>query len=179
MSAIKQLGYSKEEARAFVEQALQRLPRSASLQDLLKAALRIANQAMKRTGVRAHPNQYRSLRSTVRDMAAPAALSIQTIAVAPNELATGRLNAERLRLDHLAELADMHRDEQIMATLGGPRSIAETERFVETNLEHWRRNGFGLWIFRRSSDGAFVGRAGLRRVHVGDADEVEIAYVVG
>jgi RimJ/RimL family protein N-acetyltransferase len=111
-------------------------------------------------------------------MAAPAALSIQTIAVAPNELATGRLNAERLRLDHLAELADMHRDEQIMATLGGPRSIAETERFVETNLEHWRRNGFGLWIFRRSSDGAFVGRAGLRRVHVGDADEVEIAYVV-
>jgi [ribosomal protein S5]-alanine N-acetyltransferase len=98
--------------------------------------------------------------------------------VAPNELATDRLNAERLRLDHVEELVDMHRDERVMATLGGPRSIADTERFVQTNLEHWRRTGFGLWIFRRSTDGAFVGRAGLRRVHVGGADEVEIAYAL-
>jgi ribosomal-protein-alanine N-acetyltransferase len=98
--------------------------------------------------------------------------------VAPNELATDRLNAERLRLDHVEELVDMHRDERVMATLGGPRSIADTERFVQTNLEHWRRTGSGLWIFRRSTDGAFVGRAGLRRVHVGGADEVEIAYAL-
>ncbi len=103
---------------------------------------------------------------------------MQTVAVAPDELATEHLNAERLRLDHLAELVDMHRDERIMATLGGPRTVADTERFVQTNLEHWRRSGFGLWMFRRRSDGAFVGRAGLRRVHVGDADEVEIAYVL-
>ena len=93
-------------------------------------------------------------------------------------LATDRLNGERLRLDHLDELVDMHRDERTMATLGGPRSIADTEGFVHTNLEHWRRRGFGLWMFRRSSDGAFVGRAGLRHVHVGGADEVEIAYAL-
>jgi RimJ/RimL family protein N-acetyltransferase len=100
------------------------------------------------------------------------------VLVAPNELATDRLDAERLRLDHVDELVDMHQDERIMATLGGPRPIADTERFVHTNLEHWQRNGFGLWMFRRSSDGAFVGRAGLRRAHVGDADEVEIAYAL-
>ena len=103
---------------------------------------------------------------------------MHSIAVAPSEFATDHLTAERLRLDHLEELVDMHRDERIMATLGGPRSTADTERFVQTNLEHWRQNRFGLWIIRRSSDGAFVGRAGLRRIHVGDADEVEIAYVL-
>jgi len=98
--------------------------------------------------------------------------------MAPNDFATDRLKAERLRLDHLDELVDMHLDERVMATLGGTRSRAVTERFVETNLDHWRQHGFGLWILRRSSDGAFVGRAGLRRVHVGDADEVEIAYAL-
>jgi RimJ/RimL family protein N-acetyltransferase len=72
----------------------------------------------------------------------------------------------------------LHRVERVMATLGGVRSAGDTERFLETNLEHWQRNGFGLWIFRYASDGAFVGRAGLRRVHIGDADEVELAYVI-
>lgn len=103
---------------------------------------------------------------------------MQTIAVAPDAFETDHLTAERLRQDHLDELVDMHRDERTMATLGGPRASADTERFLETNLEHWRRHGFGLWIVRRSSDGAFVGRAGLRRVHVGGADEVEIAYAL-
>jgi len=42
---------------------------------------------------------------------------MQTIGVAPNEFTTDRLNAERLRLDHLEELVEMHRDERIMATL--------------------------------------------------------------
>ena len=98
--------------------------------------------------------------------------------MAPDEFATDHLKAERLRFAHLEVLADMHRDERIMATLGGPRPTADTERFVQRNLEHWRRSGFGLWIFRRRADGAFVGRAGLRHVHVGDADEVEIAYVL-
>jgi RimJ/RimL family protein N-acetyltransferase len=103
---------------------------------------------------------------------------MQTLTVVPNDFATERLSAERLRLDHLDELVDMHGDERIMATLGGARSAADTDKFVQTNLDHWRRNAFGLWILRRISDGAFVGRAGLRRVHVGDADEVELAYVV-
>jgi [ribosomal protein S5]-alanine N-acetyltransferase len=103
---------------------------------------------------------------------------VQTIDVAPDDFTTDRLSAERLRVDHLDELVDMHRDERIMATLGGLRSAADTEKFLHTNLAHWRQHGFGLWIVRRSSDGAFAGRAGLRRVHVGDADEVEIAYAL-
>jgi len=96
----------------------------------------------------------------------------------PDELATERLNGERLRVEHLDELVDMHGDERIMATLGGTRTRLQTERFLEANLDHWRRNGFGLWMWRRIADGAVVGRAGLRRVHVGGADEVEVAYVV-
>jgi RimJ/RimL family protein N-acetyltransferase len=96
----------------------------------------------------------------------------------PDELVTDRLRGERLRLAHFDTLVDLHCDARVMATLGGRRSVVDTEQFMRTNLEHWQLHGFGLWIFRRSSDGSFVGRAGLRHVDIGDADEVEIAYAL-
>ena len=70
----------------------------------------------------------------------------------------------------------MHQDPRVMKTLGGVRSDLETQRFLETNLEHWHRNGYGLWIFR--ADTLFVGRAGLRQVEVGGSLEVELAYAL-
>jgi hypothetical protein len=41
LAAMKQLGFPKDEARALVEQAIAELPRSASLEDLIRRALRI------------------------------------------------------------------------------------------------------------------------------------------
>jgi RimJ/RimL family protein N-acetyltransferase len=91
---------------------------------------------------------------------------------------TARLNAERLRGDHLDELRRMHRDTRVMATLGGIRTEAETQRFLETNLAHWQHHHHGLWIFRDLVDGRFVGRGGLRRVEIEGAREVELAYAL-
>jgi ribosomal-protein-alanine N-acetyltransferase len=65
-----------------------------------------------------------------------------------------------------------------MATLGGIRSDEETGLLLARNLEHWERHGFGLWVLRDENDGRFAGRAGLRHVRVGGADEVELAYAL-
>lgn len=91
---------------------------------------------------------------------------------------TPRLSAKRLRADHLDELSRMHRDPVVMATLGGLRSDEETRVFLRRNREHWHRHGYGLWVFRDERDGRFVGRGGLRHVHVGGADEVEMVYAL-
>jgi RimJ/RimL family protein N-acetyltransferase len=93
-------------------------------------------------------------------------------------LHTDRLIAERLHLADLDELCRMHRDPSVMATLGGLRSDDQTQQFLRDNLRHWDQHGYGLWIFRDKADGRFVGRGGLRHVHVGGHDEVELAYAL-
>ena len=91
---------------------------------------------------------------------------------------TDRLVATRLHETDLSELCRMHQDARVMATLGGTRSEERTRQFLRTNLSHWDEHGFGLWVFRAASEGAFVGRGGLRHVHIGGHDEVELAYAV-
>jgi HAD superfamily hydrolase (TIGR01509 family) len=96
----------------------------------------------------------------------------------PSMIKTERLIALPLsRLDR-EEVRVMDRDPQIMATLGGVRSEEESERWLRDNLEHWERHGFGIWVFRDAASGEVVGRAGLRRVEVEGAAEVELGYVV-
>ena len=91
---------------------------------------------------------------------------------------TDRLIAERLRVEGLDELCRMHHDSRVMATLGGVRSDDQTRQFLHDNLRHWDRHGYGLWMFRAKTDGQFVGRGGLRNVHVGGNDAVELAYAL-
>ncbi|MFQ4143592.1 GNAT family N-acetyltransferase [Chlorogloeopsis sp. ULAP02] len=91
---------------------------------------------------------------------------------------THRLVAVPLQLQHLNELYRMHQNKQVMATLGGVRSDEETRLFILNNLNHWQQYGFGLWVFRDKVNNQFVGRAGLRKTHVADKDEVELAYAL-
>ena len=88
---------------------------------------------------------------------------------------TGRLSAERLRRDHLDDLVILHQDEAVSRTLGGTRTAEQTAAYVEANLAHWDRRGFGLWILR-DQQGRFVGRAGVRPLAVLGREEIEIAY---
>jgi RimJ/RimL family protein N-acetyltransferase len=91
---------------------------------------------------------------------------------------TDRLIAGRLRVEDLDDLCRLHQDPRVMATLGGLRSDAQTQQFLRDNLRHWDQHGYGLWMFRTHMDGRFVGRGGLRNVHVGGHDEVELAYAL-
>ena len=96
----------------------------------------------------------------------------------PATFATKRLVGSRLTLADLDTLCAMHLDPVVMATLGGIRTPATTRAYVRTNLRHWERYGFGLWIFRDRAEGRFVGRGGLRHVTLQGRPEVEINYAL-
>ena len=88
---------------------------------------------------------------------------------------TSRLTAERLRADHGSFMAALHLDPEVSRFLGGVRPADETERYMATNLAHWERHGFGLWVLR-TRDGAFAGRAAIRHVVLDGTPEVDVAY---
>lgn len=93
-------------------------------------------------------------------------------------LRSPRLAAEPIDIGHLRELCRMHRNETVMATLGGLRSEDETAQFLASSIAHWRTHGFGLWVWRDKANGAFVGRAGIRRITLGEKPEIELAYAL-
>lgn len=89
---------------------------------------------------------------------------------------TDRLIAERLRSEHFDELCRIHQDPKVMEKLAGVRSHDWTRQYIQDNIEHWQRYGYGLWVFRDKADEQFAGRGGLRNTHVGGNDEVELFY---
>ena len=91
---------------------------------------------------------------------------------------TVRMVTERARKEHFDELVRLHQDPKVMATLGGVMAEDETASQLGEWVDHWERNGYGLWIFRDKNSGDFIGRAGLRRGIFGGRDEVELAYAL-
>lgn len=93
-------------------------------------------------------------------------------------LATSRLLLSRPRASDLADLALLHADPRVMATLGGVRDAAATEAQLRDFDAHWERHGFGPWILRDPETRRFLGRGGLRHVAVEGRDEVELLYAL-
>jgi RimJ/RimL family protein N-acetyltransferase len=98
--------------------------------------------------------------------------------IAPATFSLRRLFAERLMDAHLPFLRRMDNNADMMASLGGIRSDAETKAYLERNLAHWAEHGFGIWILRDPTTGRVMGRAGLRHLTVETTDEVELAYAL-
>ena len=95
-----------------------------------------------------------------------------------SRLRTARLLLSRIEAGDLADLCSMHRDPEVMATLGGLRSDEVSADILAQLMSHWAEHGFGYWMAREPDSGAFVGRGGLRRVVVGGTDEVEVGYAI-
>src|SRR5687767_2519901 len=89
---------------------------------------------------------------------------------------TDRLLAERLVPGHWEDLRRMDADEGFMALLGGVRDEAGTLAYLDRNLAHWDRCGYGLYMLRDRATGAMAGRAVIRHLDVEGTDEVEIGY---
>lgn len=99
--------------------------------------------------------------------------------VEPKEkFSSDRLTASRLCAADFSILCQMHQDPNVMATLNGIRSNAQTTQYLQDNLDHWQRYGYGLWIFCDKTNGNFVGRGGLRHIYVDDHDQIELAYAL-
>ena len=93
-------------------------------------------------------------------------------------LETERLRAEPITAAHQDELCTLLGDPRVGATLGGVLTPARVAASIERQQEHWKRHGVGLWLWSERATGAPIARGGLVHTHVGDRDEVEVAWAV-
>ena len=89
---------------------------------------------------------------------------------------TTRIKARGMTPGDLDDLASMAQNPEVMITLGGVQDRTQVLVFLEKNVKHHDEHGFGYWIFEDKDTGAFIGRGGLKHVHIDGADEVELAY---
>jgi ribosomal-protein-alanine N-acetyltransferase len=91
------------------------------------------------------------------------------------------MTGERLRPDHVEELAVLLRDPRVARTLSpvdGPPSEERVRQTLTRYVAHWERHDFGLWILHDRGTGEMVGRGGLMVTRVGGADEIEVGWAI-
>jgi RimJ/RimL family protein N-acetyltransferase len=97
------------------------------------------------------------------------------------QLESKRLSGVPIELAHFDQLRVLHIDPKVMATLsadGHPLAEADTRTWIESAVDHWKRRGFGIWIFSEQSSGEFVGYCGIKETVVEGSDETELLYAV-
>jgi [ribosomal protein S5]-alanine N-acetyltransferase len=92
---------------------------------------------------------------------------------------TKRLVAKPLAWADENDLAVLHADERVMATMGGGAATREESRaWIERNIRHSEEPGLGIFVFRDRETGEFVGRGALRRIEIGGGEEIEVCYAL-
>ncbi len=98
-----------------------------------------------------------------------------------NELSTSRLIGTPAGPGDLADIRRLHSDKRVMATLsadGNTFSEDQSRAFLNRAADHWKSYGFGLWIFRQSTESDFVGYGGIKHANVEGRDQIELAYAI-
>ena len=96
-------------------------------------------------------------------------------------ITTARLRAEAIAPSHFPDIHRLHTDPLVMKTLsadGRPLTEEATREGIRQGVDHWRQHGFGFWVFRRKTDGVFIGRGGLKVYQIDGKDVVGLAYAV-
>lgn len=90
-------------------------------------------------------------------------MNVSLIGHEVEQFTTDRVVGRRLLPADADFLADLHGSEAVMGFHGGVRSRATTERFVLSNVAHWRHYQLGLYIISHAEEPDVpIGRAGLR-----------------
>ena len=63
--------------------------------------------------------------------------------------AAERLTTRPLEQSDAGWLAELHRDPDVMATIGGIRTDTESAEWLAANLEHWDTHGYGQWVLTK------------------------------
>lgn len=94
-----------------------------------------------------------------------------------------QLRYERPWREHEQLYVDLLADPRVAATLwpgalGGARTPRQALELLLSDIEHWRREGYGPWVCFERSSGVFVARGGLHGVTVEERRCVEVLYAV-
>ncbi len=76
-------------------------------------------------------------------------------------LETKRLMIKMPSLEYLNEVFLLDSDPIVMNFMGGPRTVKSAREWLEKNIGHQERNGFGFGLVFEKETGLFIGRAGL------------------
>ena len=91
---------------------------------------------------------------------------------------SARLVAEPISAAHQDDMLRLVCDPRVAATLGGVPTPARVAAEIEHLAEHFRRHGYGFWVWREKASGEVVARGGIENTHVGGRDEVEVGWAV-
>lgn len=94
---------------------------------------------------------------------------------------TSRMTLERLQLEHGDELCRLLLDPAVVRTTWPFPDPPTREDILHRNVEkveHWDRNGFGLWLARDRFTGEMVGRGGLQYTYAPGLNAVELAWAI-
>jgi ribosomal-protein-alanine N-acetyltransferase len=101
--------------------------------------------------------------------------------IAPERLETARIFGERFIPAHEDEFIELQLNPQVARTMMAPqepRTREAARAAFERKLRHWRRYGFGQWLFRDRASGTTIGRGGPQHTPVSGRDEVEIGWAI-
>lgn len=74
---------------------------------------------------------------------------------------TSRLYLRQLTLKDISNLSLVLSDKDSMKYYPHPFSLKEVTRWIERNIERYKKEGFGLWAVIRKSDDQFLGDCGI------------------
>jgi len=90
---------------------------------------------------------------------------------------TNRLVLRPMRADDRNDLLAVFGDPRVMAAFGAePFGPSEMKRWVERNLEHQARHGYGLFSIIHKADRRLIGDCGLEHREIAGTPEVELGY---
>lgn len=92
-------------------------------------------------------------------------------------LKTRRLILRKMTMEDADDLLGIFSDPKVMQSFGGVLfDRAKMEQWVQRNLDHQDRYGYGLFSVILKENGDLVGDCGLEHMEVDGASEVEIGY---
>ena len=92
-------------------------------------------------------------------------------------LETDRLALREMTQDDYKALAGIIQDEQTMYAYEGAFSEAETQNWLDRQIERYRADGFGLWAVVLKESGDMIGQAGISWQEVDGEIIPEIGYL--
>jgi ribosomal-protein-alanine N-acetyltransferase len=93
-------------------------------------------------------------------------------------LQTERLVLRPFVTDDLESLHEILGDAETMRFYPAPFTLEDTARWIERNQRRYVDDGFGLWVVRERSTGAFLGDCGLTLQPVEGEPLVEVGWHV-
>ena len=92
-------------------------------------------------------------------------------------LTTERLMLRRLTQGDYGALAEILQDKTTMFAYEHAFSDAETQAWLDRQIERYRETGFGIWAVVLRTSGAMIGQCGLSLQQYEDRQVLEIGYL--